>query len=518
MYRRMTALLLAALLALSLGGCANWDEDAYGNDPLSELSEYYQPDVQEEAPALTDFVLPYLSGETWDPVTCGDGVQTTLTALLYEPLYRLTPQFEPERVLAGSESYNAEDFTYTIRLRSGLTFSDGTALTARDVADTLQRARQSTRYGARLADVVSIDTSGSDTVVIRLSRDRRGFTSLLDIPIVKSGTEEDTVPIGTGSYYKEGEALLPNPYRHSTETLPFDTISLLGCKSEEAAAYAFSSHDVHLLSCDLTAPNAGIASTSGSYTDADTTILHFLGFNMSRRLLQEADMRRAISMAVDRSTIVSAYLMGHGAATQFPVHPSSPLYPHALENSYTAGDCLAAMEALGMADGEDVYDLVLLVNSENSCKVSAAEDIAQSLGQYDLNVIVRALPWEEYLAALSEGRYDLYYGECKLTADWDVTALLSSGGSLNYGGGWDTLLDIQIDDFLAAEGLEERTEAMEVLCRRMQAQTTIVPICFESVSVLLPNGAVDTITPTATDPFYDLDRWVVNWDTAESQE
>lgn len=508
----MTALLLSTLLALSLCGCANWDEETYGNDPLSELSEYYQPDVQEEAPALTDFVLPYLSGETWNPITCNDGVQTTLTALLYEPLYRLTPQLEPERVLAQSESYDAERFTYTIRLRSGLTFSDGTALTARDVVDTLLQARQSTRYGARLADMVSVTAPGSDTVVIELSRDRQGFTALLDIPIVKSGTGDNTVPIGTGPYYKEGEALLPNPYWWSSDALPFDTIGLLGCKSEEAAAYAFPSHDVHLLSCDLTAPNASIASTSGSYTDADTTILHFLGFNMSRRLLQDADMRRAISMAVDRSVIVSAYLLGHGAVTQFPVHPSSPLYPHVLEVASTANDCLAAMEALNMADGEDVYDLVLLVNSENSCKVSAAEDIARSLEEYDFRVTVRALPWEEYLTALSEGRYDLYYGECKLTADWDLTALLSSGGSLNYGGGWDTILDIQIDDFLSAEGQDARTEAMEVLCRRLQAQMPIVPICFESSSVLLPNDAVDVITPTATNPFYDLDRWVVNWD------
>mgnify|MGYP000771409618 CR=1 FL=1 len=102
---------------------------------------------------------------------------------------------------------------------------------------------------------------------------------------------------------------------------------------QEAAAYAFSSHDVHLLAYDMTGSRGDVASTSGSYTDADTTILQFLGFNHSRSLFQKAEMRLAISMAMDRATYVSAYLMGHGEETQFPVSPVSSLYPQALELS-----------------------------------------------------------------------------------------------------------------------------------------------------------------------------------------
>ena len=130
MKRRIAALLLAALSLLSLSGCANWDEGTYTDNPLGELSQYYQTDTVEETPALTAFALPYLSGETPDPLPCGDGIQLTLTTLLYEPLYRLSPQFETERVLAQSENYDPESFTYTIRLRGGVHFSDGTALTA----------------------------------------------------------------------------------------------------------------------------------------------------------------------------------------------------------------------------------------------------------------------------------------------------------------------------------------------------------------------------------------------------
>lgn len=510
--KQCIAVLLAALM-LPLSGCANWDAETFANDPLGELSQYYQTDTEDETPSLTTFALPCLSGETLDPITCGDGIQLTLSPLLYEPLYQLSPQFEPEALLAQSALYEQETFTYTIQLRSGICFSDGTPLTASDVAATLLRAQESARYAARLADVVSIRAEDSSTVVIQLIQDHRSFTSLLDIPIIKAGTEMDAFPVGTGPYVKseQSDTLCRNSHWWRSVSLPFTEIELISYKSEDAAAYAFSSHDIHLLAYDMTGTGANIASTSGSYTDADTTILHYLGFNLSRWVFQDETLRQAVSMLIDRSAIVSAYLMGHGVETQFPVHPSSTLYPVGLEDTDTADEYATVMAELGMADGEDVYDLTLLVNSENSFKVSAAQEIADTLNQYDFNVTVRTVPWEEYLSALSEGHFDLYYGECRLTADWDITELVGTGGSLNYGGYSDPLLDVQLSACLSADGAEQRSSTLEALCRRLKAYMPIVPICFKRTSVLLPRDAVEAITPTAANPFYGFDRWVVNW-------
>ena len=47
MKRRTLAFLLTGLLILALlSGCANWDEETYANDPLGELSKYYQTDIE----------------------------------------------------------------------------------------------------------------------------------------------------------------------------------------------------------------------------------------------------------------------------------------------------------------------------------------------------------------------------------------------------------------------------------------------------------------------------------------
>ena len=73
-------------------------------------------------------------------------------------------------MLAQSCTYDAAERTYTLTLRSGVTFSDGSPLTARDVSVSLERARQSQRYAARLAEVSSVRAQG-DTVVINVEGD-----------------------------------------------------------------------------------------------------------------------------------------------------------------------------------------------------------------------------------------------------------------------------------------------------------------------------------------------------------
>ena len=90
------------------------------------------------------------------------------------------------------------------------------------------------------------------------------------------------------------------------------------------------------------------------------------------------------------------------------------------------------MEAAGLNTGR-TRTVTLLVNQENTFKVSAAEHIAQALSDFDLQIQVEALPWEEYAAALAAGNFDLYYGEVRLPANWDLSALVGTGGSLNYG-------------------------------------------------------------------------------------
>lgn len=496
--RPFKALCAALLPALLLSAC--WqDLPASENPSLPIAEETEDPQAAEDRTLPERFSLPYAPDQTLDPVTCTDGMQQVVASLLCEGLFRLGPDFEPEPWLCASYTYDAASYTYVLTLRSGVTFSDGSPLTAADVKATLDRARNSVRYSSRLSQVSRITDSG-ETVTITLSGPNTGFPALLDIPIVKAGTED--APVGTGPYLlsaeESGSWLVSNQSWWRGAALPVDRIALVEAGDQETMLYRFSSHEVQLVAVDLIGTSPVSVTGNVTYLDADTTVLHYLGCNTARAPLDDPALRSCLWSGINRSHLVSAFLSSHGTASQFPVSPASPLYPSALEETYSLAAFSDALEELGLSSSRT---LTLLVNEENSFKVSAAQEIADTFTAAGLPVTVRALPWEEYAAALAAGNFDLYYGEVRLSADWDLSALLGTGGSLNYGG-W---ADPQTDQLLAAfSAATDRTAAMEDLCAYLRQQAPILPICFKSTSVLVQADVVEGLEPTAAEPLYNF--------------
>ena len=500
--RLWKCLCILCLVPLLLTGCWDADPDTDGGPLLPEGSQETES-TETKVILPASFSLSYAPDQTLDPITCADGMQQTVGALLYEGLFALDTSLEPQPMLCTTYTYDAATYTYVFTLRTDATFSDGTALTPADVTATLQRARSSDRYGARFSQVASI-TTGSNSVTITLHSANSGFPALLDIPIVKSGTEQSLVPIGTGPYYLQtdetGASLAENPFWWDERPLPVDRISLLEAEDSNLMLYQFTSHDTQLITADLTGSNSISATGNVSFQDADTTVLQYLGFNTRRAPFDDAAVRRALGMGINRNTIVDAFLSGHAAEAQFPVSPVCSLYPQSLDQTYSYQTFSTAMEAAGCNTGNS-RTVTLLVNEENSFKVSVANYLAETLSEFDLQLEVKTLPWEQFCSALESGNFDMYYGETRLTADWNCSSLVATGGALNYGG-WS---DPQLDALLTAyAGASDRATALQELCAYLQETAPILPICFKSTTVLMQTGVIENLTPTAANPFFDF--------------
>lgn len=503
---------LAVTLALLIG-CAAVDDpanDAPDNPPQQNT---VPEDPADSVPALQTFSLPYYQQVTLDPITCPDGAHQAIGALLYDGLYVLDRQFAPQPALAESCTYDRETFVYTIRLRSGAVFSDGSPLTAQDAAASLLRARNSSRYGGRLAEVISV-TPGEGVVYVALSRPNSSFTARLDIPIVKAGTENSAVPIGAGRYLwqedEEGACLVPNPYSWRRQELPISRIPLVPCKDADAAAYAFLSREIQLIAYDVTGTGAIRVSGRSTYTDAPTSIMQYVGFNTDSPVFSDAALRAAAARGIDRNACVNACLLGHGAAASLPISPASALYPADAEIACSSEAYEAALADAGYAGGTE-RTVTMLVSAENAFRVQAAQRIAEDLSRGDLQITVRVLPWVEFREALAAGDYDLYYGECKLTADWDLSPLLAPDGALNFSRYTDEALPDLLDRAARAGTAAIRAVALRDLYNWLGREAPFTPVCFKNISVLLPDKAVDAIQPTAADPFYDLADWTIHW-------
>lgn len=508
--RRPLALLLALAL---LTGCAAPAEpdlepewESYQQGLLGET----EPEPEPEEPAYpAAFTLAWQQDQTLDPIACGEGIQEDVASLLFEPLFRLNEAFEPQPLLCQSYSWDEAGLVCTLELRQDVTFEDGSPLTARDVADTLRRAAASERYGYRLRQVVSAAANRAGQVVITLAAPNRGLPALLDIPIVKSGSEDRQVPVGTGPYRlisENGErSLQARTDWWQGKALPVETIPLVQAKDRDTALYLFSTHRVELLTVDPTDDLSSVTGQAQS-TSRPTSLLQFIGFNTAEgRLFASAAARAAFSRAIPRETLVDVQLAHLALPAQFPISPLSPLYPKDQERPYSREDALAGLRLAGQNTGE-VKELSLLVNQEDGFRVTSARFIAQNLSLLDWKVSVQALPWEDYVAALEAGEFDLYFGEVRLTADWDLTDLAGTGGALNYGGFTDPALDEAMAAFAAAA---DRQAAARTLTGLLQSAAPIAPICFKSYTVLTHPGVAEGLDPAPSDTFRGLENWSI---------
>lgn len=509
--RRLLPLLLALALLTACAAPEEPDLEPEWESYQQGLLEAEQPEPEPEEPDLpAAFTLAWQQDQTLDPISCGEGIQEDVASLLFEPLFRLNGEFEPQPLLCQGYGWDEAGLVCTLDLRQDVTFQDGSPLTARDVADTLRRAAASERYGYRLRQVVSIAANRGGQVVVTLSAPNRGLPALLDIPIVKSGSEGQRVPVGTGPYRLVSEngasALQARTDWWQGKALPVETIPLVQAKDRDTALYLFSTRRVELLTVDPTDDLSSVTGQAQS-TSRPTSLLQFIGFNTAEgRLFASAAARAAFSRAIPRETLVDVQLAHLALPAQFPISPLSPLYPQDRERPYSKEDALAGLRLAGQNTGE-VKELALLVNQEDGFRVASARFIAQNLSLLDWKVSVQALPWEDYAAALEAGEFDLYFGEVRLTADWDLTDLAGIGGALNYGGFTDPALDEALAAFAAGA---DRQAAAKRLLEAFQTAAPIAPICFKSYTVLTHPGVAEGLNPAPSDTFRGLESWKIH--------
>ena len=486
MGKRALNFILAAALTLSLTACG--DAPGTGSTSAPPDASVSTPDVPPESLSLT---LPYYPDQSLHPILSDDRVNRTLSPLLYEGLFRLDTSFSPVPVLCRYYSISADALSWTFTLRDDVTFSDGTPLTAAIAAHSLSLAR-SGPYSGRFSCISAIRADGDGQLLITLNRPNYGLPALLDIPIVLG---EGDRPLGTGPYVLSGERLVARSDWWQRLTMPCPSIHLLPLSGPGQLQTAFDTQTLSLLNTDPTSASA--AGFTGVYetVEYDTTSLIYLGFNTNRRPLNNAQVRAAVSAALDRSTLVSAAWSGHARAATLPIHPASPLHDSSLSLSLS-GD-LRPLEQLGLGE----ITLSLVVCSDNAAKLSAARFIARQLDKAGITVQVRALGWGEYLSALNEGQFDLYLGESALTADFDLSALLAPDGRLNYGG-WNSATGSSLLRAFVSAPEDERQLAAADLCAHLRVQAPIAPLCFKRGCVLTQWGVLSGLSPTRDNVFY----------------
>jgi peptide/nickel transport system substrate-binding protein len=340
------------LLLVALTGCSPSPQpDVTGQPvPVSTVSPETPPATQPATPAPGLAVTPDsppgpsrpvdpggtavlgLLGrpETLNPIDLSAAAWRELRPALFDTLLQVDPQtarLQPG--LAESWEYSADGQQVTFRLPEDLKWSDGTALTAAELADGLM----ATHHPALLAfsDIAAPD---SRTLALTFATiDCAAVTTLAQLPLIRASEITATVPTGSGPFvvadwFPGGRSLTLAPndnYRQPGPALEGLHIRFL---DEDEVAIAISEGQF-----DLVGPIAGpdVEFEEQGFQKqtylAPQMIYVAINFDAQNGDAIPPELRQALLLALDREAILRETLAGGGqllAGSLLPGHWAAP--------------------------------------------------------------------------------------------------------------------------------------------------------------------------------------------------
>src|SRR5690606_14315766 len=142
------------------------------------------------------------------------GADNTIVANVCEGLRRQMPDGSIAPALASGMD-QPDPLTYVYTLREGVTFHDGSTMTADDVAFSLRRhleADPASYWGLWYDNVESIEATGAAEVTVRLSKPDVLFDTMLSTPAGYVGSRQAIEDAGTAYGSPAGGVVCTGPF------------------------------------------------------------------------------------------------------------------------------------------------------------------------------------------------------------------------------------------------------------------------------------------------------------------
>jgi peptide/nickel transport system substrate-binding protein len=271
---------------------------------------------------------------SWDPITSSAGWDVHVLSLVYAGLTQEDEKGNAIPALASDWTYNAAGTEVTFTLRSGLKFSDGTALDAAAVAKSLERSRTGagSLVASQLTAVTSVTAQGADTVVIKLNQPD------FQIPTLLAGKTGMIVSPAAFEKNASGLALKPvgaGPFRLTSYTQNASASLTRFPGFWNAAQIKLANFELYPLPdpstvvAGLESGQYNVASIPGSQVTAakaaglqvqviDSLVVAVLDVNDAVAPFDDDNVVLALKYAVDRKALLQTAQFGYGDVAYQP--------------------------------------------------------------------------------------------------------------------------------------------------------------------------------------------------------
>ncbi len=434
----------------------------------------------------------------FDPVRGPSGMSHVVIEQVYSTLMALDPDAKPYPELAESFEISPDGLQYTFKLRPGIAFHNGDALTAEDVKFTFDRLRakgSGYSYGSQVETIDSVDVLDKGTVRFKLTKRTGPFLIYMAFPgssivpkkLVESGHDLNAKPIGSGpfkfvsyeprsairferngSYFQEGK-----PY--------FDAMEYRIISDVTALTNAVMSGEVNF--SNEIPPKDWAAVTANPDLTTQTlegSRYYWLLPNNTHKPLDNPKVRQAIGLAIDRKAIVEGCFFGQATPILGGVIPQWNWGYADIKFFKEGADVAAAKRLLAEAGYANGFDTSMTIASSFPAMVAMAPIIQANLAAVGIkaNIGTMEIPryWDEVWSPSKFDITTMYWLSPLADPDDFVTNNYKCGMAINVQKTCSKEMDALLEDAKTAPTQEARKEAYRKMQELSLQQMDIVPM------------------------------------------
>lgn len=493
-----------------------------------------------------DYIIMGSIGEPSNliPPLSTDSASSEANSLIYISLL----QFDKDLNITthAAESFEVLDEGKRLRftLRRGIKWADGTPLTADDVAFTYRfmiDPKTPTAYAEDFLAVSEFRQTGPYSIEIvyekPFARSLMTWMSAILPRHLLEGQDLATSalirkPVGAGPF------MLKSWVSGTRLTLAASPSYFEGRPNLNGVVYRFIPDPATMflelkankLDAMTLTPQQYLRQTTGPTWDANwrkyrylSFSYDFLGFNQRHAFFNDVRVRRAISHAIDRDSLIKGALFGQGVPAFGPYKPGTWPYNNALSPiPYDLDKARALLAAAGWADTNNdglldrdgvPFAFTILTNQGNAQRIKAAIIIQEQLKAVGIKVQVRTVEWAAFINEfVHKGQFDAVVLAWTIVQDPDLFDVWHSSRATAGGLNFTNFRNPEVDALLMqARASVDRAERKALYDRFQEILHDEQPYAFLYVPYALPiiQARFQNIHPAPAGIMYNLDRWWV---------
>jgi peptide/nickel transport system substrate-binding protein len=348
------------------------------------------------------------------------GAAQAIDSVLYSNVFEGLTRFMADgSVVAGlAQSWEISDdgLTYTFMLHDGVTFHDGTTMDAEDVKFSLDRARSDDSINAQkglFADIADVTVVDPLTVAVTLSQPNGMFLFNMawGDAVIVAPESIDTIasnPIGTGAFtftdWVQGDRLeLTRNESYWGQPAALETATFRFISDPTAAFAAVMAEDVDAFVGFPAPENLPQFEADPRFqvlvgnTEGET----ILSMNNKMPPFDNVLVRQAVSLAIDRQSIIDGAMFGYGTPIGTHFAPHNPDYVDLIANStYNPERARELLAEAGFADG---FTTTLKLPPPSYAR-RGGEIIASQLREVGITAEISNLEWAQWIEEVFNGK------------------------------------------------------------------------------------------------------------------